>query len=78
MGLFSDTKHTHPGIFILESPPRDNGPVFLTCKPNNEKNKLSVCYRGAIMWNIMKADIRNMSFDDVKLYQKQCLKICFK
>ena len=21
MGLFSDTKHTHPGIFILESPP---------------------------------------------------------
>ena len=22
MGLFSDTKHTHLGIFILESPPR--------------------------------------------------------
>ena len=22
MGLFSDTKHTHPGIFILESPAR--------------------------------------------------------
>ena len=21
MGLFSDTKHTHPGIFILELPP---------------------------------------------------------
>ena len=21
MGVFSDTKHTHPGIFILESPP---------------------------------------------------------
>ena len=30
------------------------------------------------MWNTMKADIRNMSFDDFKLYQKQCLKICFK
>ena len=24
MGLFSDTKHTHPGIFILESPPWGN------------------------------------------------------
>ena len=22
MGTFSDTQHTHPGIFILESPPR--------------------------------------------------------
>ena len=21
MGLFSDTNHTHPGVFILESPP---------------------------------------------------------
>ena len=25
MGLFSDTKHTHPGIFILESPPPPPG-----------------------------------------------------
>ena len=23
MGAFSDTKHTHPGIFILESTPGD-------------------------------------------------------
>ena len=29
--LFSDTKHTHPGIFILESPPppRDDTPPTL-------------------------------------------------
>ena len=27
MGLFSDTKHTHPGIFILESPPRGSDSI---------------------------------------------------
>ena len=31
MGLFSDTKHTHPGVFILESPPRVETPVPGSC-----------------------------------------------
>ena len=32
MGLFSDTKHTHPGIFILESPPRASETETLVVK----------------------------------------------
>ena len=43
-----------------------NGPVFQTYKPNNEKAKLSVFYRGAINWNAMRADT-GMSFKDFKL-----------
>ena len=50
-----------------------DGPVFQTYKPNNEKAKLSVFYRGATNWNTVKADIRNMSFKDFKLYQKKCM-----
>ena len=38
--------------------------AFLTFKPNDEKSRLSVLYRGAINWNAMKADIRNMPFKD--------------
>ena len=49
------------------------GPVFKTFKPNNEKAKLSVFYRGANSWNALRADTRNMSFTDVKLYQKKQL-----
>ena len=39
---------------------------------------LSVFYRGAISWNAMKADTRNMSFNDFKLYQIKYLNLCFK
>ena len=55
-----------------------NGPVFKTFKPNNEKSKLSVFYRGAINWNTMKADTRNTPFNDFKLNQKNCLNTHFK
>ena len=55
-----------------------NGIVFQTIKPNNEKAKLSVYYRGAIAWNAMIADTRNMSFNEFKLHQKKCLNLCFK
>ena len=55
-----------------------NGPVFQTFKPNNEKSKLSVFYRGAINWNTLKANTRNMSFKDFKLYQKKRLNECYK
>ena len=55
------------------------GPVFnKTLKPNNEKSKLSVFYRGATSWNALKANTRNMAFKDFKLYQKKCLTNCFK
>ena len=50
-----------------------NGPVFKTYKPNNEKAKLNLFYRGAIRWNEIPADTRKKSFKDFKLYQKKCL-----
>ena len=49
------------------------GPVFKTYKPDNEKARLSVFYRGANSWNALRADTRNMSFIDFKLYQKKLL-----
>ena len=41
-------------------------PVFKLCKPNNEKVKLNVLYRGAILWNGLPANDRNKSFKDLK------------
>ena len=35
MGVFSDTQHTHPGIFILESPPWASGLHSLIDECNN-------------------------------------------
>ena len=55
-----------------------SGPVFKTYKPNNEKAKLSVLYRGAIKWNGINANSRNLSFKDFKLYQKKCLNDCIR
>ena len=48
-------------------------PVFKICKPNSEKVKQNVLYRGAILWNGLPASDRNMSFKDFKnsLYKKQ-------
>ena len=54
-----------------------DGPVFLTIKPNNEKARASVFYRGAIKWNENNANNRNLSFNDFKLYQKNILVSCF-
>ena len=50
-----------------------NGPVFNTYKPNNEKAKANIFYRGAIAWNALEANYRNMSFEHFKAYQKQQL-----
>ena len=50
-----------------------NGPVFNTYKPNNEKAKANIFYRGAIVWNALEANYRNMSFEHFKAYQKQQL-----
>ena len=41
-------------------------PVFIQCKPANEKVKLNALYRGASLWNGLPAKIRNFSFKDFK------------
>ena len=54
-----------------------NGPVFVTYKPNNEKAKANVLYRGAIEWNTIDAKYRNMDFNHFKVYQKGILARCY-
>ena len=49
------------------------GPVYNTYKPNNEKSKANVLYRGAIEWNAIGADIRNLDYNHFKLHQKEKL-----
>ena len=46
-----------------------DAPVFNTYKPNNEKAKLNVIYRGAISWNTLPANERNMEFKEFKTMQ---------
>ena len=55
-----------------------SGPVFKTYKPNNEKAKMSVFYRGAIRWNNLTSTTRNLPFQDFKIYPKKCLRECFR
>ena len=50
-----------------------NGPVFKTYKLNNEKAKANVFYRGALMWNNLNADCRNLDYIHFKSLQKQQL-----
>ena len=50
-----------------------NALVFKTYKPNNEKAKANVFYRGAMLWNTLGANYRNMDLEEFKLYQKQQL-----
>ena len=44
--------------------------VSNTYKPNNEKVKLNVLYRGVLSWNMLDADVRNLSFNEFKKLQK--------
>ena len=48
--------------------------VFNTYKPNNEKVKLNVLYRGVLSWNMLDADVINMSFNKFKKTTKKCCK----
>ena len=48
-------------------------PVFGTYKPNNEKARLNVFYRGAIAWNDLPAYERNMNFKDFKKVKTKSL-----
>ena len=41
-------------------------PVFKICKPNNEKVKQNILYRGAILWNGLPASDRNKAFKEFK------------
>ena len=50
-------------------------PVFNTYKPNNEKSHKNVLYRGAIEWNALPANVRNLDFKDFKCLQKKNLKL---
>ena len=43
-----------------------SAPVFKTYKPNNEKARQNIIYRGAICWNEMSALDRNKNFNDFK------------
>ena len=53
------------------------GPVFKTYKPNNEKAKANVFYRGAVEWNALGATYRNMDFKHFKAFQKKKLANCY-
>ena len=41
-------------------------PVFKTYKPNNEKARQNILYRGACLWNEKPSDIRNLDFTAFK------------
>ena len=53
-------------------------PVFYTYKPNNEKTRSNVLYRGAIEWNKLTDNNRNLDHDDFKQLQKKHLIDCYK
>ena len=46
-------------------------PVFWYYKPNNEKAKQNVMYRGALEWNTLSANDRNLEYTEFKLLQKR-------
>ena len=50
-------------------------PLFKTVIPSCEKYKNSALYHGAILWNMLPVNIRNIdSFDSFKAYQKKARK----
>ena len=46
------------------------GPVFASYKPNNEKAKQNILYRGALSWNELAAEKRNMDFNSFMSWLK--------
>ena len=52
-----------------------SAPVFSTYKPNNEKARNNIMYKGAIEWNNLPADVRNLNFNDFKSLQKRNLRL---
>ena len=52
-------------------------PVFKTYKPNNEKARANIIYRGAIEWNNLPAIERNLNSDKFKKKQKKKLQLTY-
>ena len=48
-------------------------PVFWYYKPNNQKARLNVLYRGALAWNSLPASERNLDFNEFKNAKKKAL-----
>ena len=48
-------------------------PVFWYYKPNNERVRLNVSYRGALAWNNLPAKERNMEFKEFKNNEAKAL-----
>ena len=48
-------------------------PVFWNYKPNNEKARLNVLYRGALAWNNLPAYERNLNFKEFKKTQRKAI-----
>ena len=48
-----------------------DAPVFMTYKPNNEKARQNVLYRGANAWNLLTSSDRNFNFNDFKRNMKR-------
>ena len=46
-------------------------PVFWSYKPNNERARLNVFYRGALSWNSLTANERNLDFNEFKILVKK-------
>ena len=51
--------------------------VFNTYKPNNEKARANIIYRGPIEWNKLPAIERNLNCDDFKKKQKNYLELLY-
>ena len=50
-------------------------PLFKTVIPSCEKYKNRALYHGAILWNMLPVNIRNIdSFDSFKAHQKKAMK----
>ena len=48
--------------------------LFLTIKPKNETTKKSLLYRGALLWNALHPNIRNIDlYEEFKLDRKRWL-----
>ena len=51
-----------------------NVPVFNTYEPNNEKARNNVLYKGAMKWNELATNDRNLDFKSFKNSQLKALK----
>ena len=62
-------KQTHKTELLVRTNVRTRlhtAPVFLTYKPNNEKARQNVLYRGANAWNLLPSSVKNRDFNDFK------------